>query len=106
MNLCPITPYTLYPQNGDRVLTIDFVTSFHPVYSLNVSRKATRCDAVSGYPHSGDVCSQAVLWMTLYWHQRPGTRAYSKRVFRTNCALRIKTCAPRISSGIYFLSTS
>jgi len=33
-------------------------------------------------------------------------RAYSKRVFRTNCALRIKKCAPRISSGIYFLSTS
>jgi len=34
------------------------------------------------------------------------SRAYSKRVFRTNCALRIKKCAPRISSGIYFLSTS
>jgi len=30
------------------------------------------------------------------------TRAYSKRVLRTNCALRIKKCAPRISSGIYF----
>ena len=25
---------------------------------------------------------------------------------RTDCALRIKKCAPRISSGIYFLSTS
>jgi len=33
-------------------------------------------------------------------------RAYSKRVFRTNCALRIKKCALRISSGISFLSTS
>ena len=33
-------------------------------------------------------------------------RAYSKRVLRTNCALRIKKCAPRISSGIYFSSTS
>ena len=34
-------------------------------------------------------------------------RAYSKRVPRTNCALRIKKCAPRISSGIIlFLSTS
>jgi len=32
--------------------------------------------------------------------------AYSERVFHTNCALRIKKCAPRISSGIYFLSTS
>jgi len=36
----------------------------------------------------------------------PSARAYSKRVLRTNCALRIKKCAPRISSGIYFLSTS
>ena len=34
------------------------------------------------------------------------SRAYSKRVFRTNCALRIKKYAPRNSSGIYFLSTS
>ena len=33
-------------------------------------------------------------------------RARSKRVPHTNCALRIKKCAPRISSGIYFLSTS
>jgi len=33
-------------------------------------------------------------------------KAYSNRVLRTNCALRIKKCAPRISSGIYFLSTS
>ena len=30
------------------------------------------------------------------------SRAYSKRVPRTNCALRIKKCAHRISSGIYF----
>ena len=30
------------------------------------------------------------------------TRAYSKRVPRTNCALRLKKCAPRIPSGIYF----
>jgi len=37
---------------------------------------------------------------------QPRIRAYSKRVPRTNCALRIKKCAPRISSGIYFLSTS
>jgi len=34
------------------------------------------------------------------------SRAYSKRVLRTNCALRIKKCGPRISSGIYFLNTS
>ena len=29
-----------------------------------------------------------------------GGSAYSKRVPRTNCALRIKKCAPQISSGI------
>jgi len=41
-----------------------------------------------------------------HWTMPAGARAYSKRVPRTNCALRIKKCAPRISSGIYFLSTS
>jgi len=35
-----------------------------------------------------------------------GTRAYSKRVPRTNYALRIKKCLPRISSDISFFSTS
>ena len=30
--------------------------------------------------------------------------AYSKCAPRTNCALRIKKCAPRISSGICFLT--
>jgi len=23
----------LYPQNGDRIVAVDFVTSFHPVYN-------------------------------------------------------------------------
>jgi len=32
------------------------------------------------------------------------SRAYSKRVPRTNCALRVKKCAPRIFSGIYFFA--
>ena len=34
------------------------------------------------------------------------SRAYSKRVPRTNCTLRIKKCAPRISSWHLFLSTN
>ena len=30
----PLTHYVvLYPQNGDRIVTIDSVTSLHPVYS-------------------------------------------------------------------------
>ena len=31
----------LYPQNGDRIVTIDSVTSLHPVYSLTNSIKAS-----------------------------------------------------------------
>ena len=46
-----------------------------------------------------------VSTMALVWTVT-NSRAYSKRVRRTNCALRIKKCAPLISSGIYFLSTS
>jgi len=38
-------------------------------------------------------------WMEL---GRWDSSAYSKRVPRTNCALRVKMCVPRISSGIYF----
>jgi len=26
----------LYPQNGDRIVAVDFATSFHPMYSLAV----------------------------------------------------------------------
>jgi len=43
---------------------------------------------------------------TPHFVHRNRSRAYSKRVPRTNCALRMKKCAPRISSGIYFISTS
>jgi len=25
----------LYPQNGDRIAAVDFVTSFHPMYNTN-----------------------------------------------------------------------
>jgi len=54
---------------------------------------------------NSEVTSES-LWSRHDGHFVGITRAYSKRVFRTNCALRIKKCAPRISSGIYFLSTS
>jgi len=39
LNLRPVnsTHYAvLYPQNGDRIVTIDYVTSFHPMYSLQL----------------------------------------------------------------------
>jgi len=47
-----------------------------------------------------------LLFKMLVRYAAGSVRAYSKCVSRTNCALRIKKCAPRISSGIYFLSTS
>jgi len=28
----------LCPQNGDRIVTIDYVTSFHPMYNVNYAR--------------------------------------------------------------------
>jgi len=39
VNLRPLSPYivTLYPQNGDCIVTIDSVTLFHPVYSAGTS---------------------------------------------------------------------
>jgi len=37
--------YLLYPQNGDRIVTNDFVTSFHPVYNDEVL--ATSCSVAS-----------------------------------------------------------
>jgi len=45
---------------------------------------------------------------TIWLKSRPGhtdtrqTRAYSKRVFRTNCALRIKKCDPGIPVAFIF----
>ena len=27
----------LYPQNGDRIAAVDFVTSFHPVYLVSLA---------------------------------------------------------------------
>jgi len=35
VNLRPLTPHfyaKLYPQNGERIVTIDSVTSLHPMY--------------------------------------------------------------------------
>ena len=34
VNLHPLTPHKLYPQNGARIVTLDSVTSFHRMYSL------------------------------------------------------------------------
>jgi len=38
LNLRPLTPHVyytvLYPQNGDRIATIDYVTSLHAMYYI------------------------------------------------------------------------
>ena len=64
---------------------------------LTCARKPTRVSLIYR-THYG--------FLTSMRYTNPRSRAYSKRVPRTNCALRIKKCAPRISSGNYFLSTS
>jgi len=42
LNLDSLLNYTnyfvLYPQNGDRIVNIDYVTSFHPVYCNRLCR--------------------------------------------------------------------
>ena len=39
------TNYTvLYPQNGDRIVTIDYVTSLHPVYRRKPHFNASRAN--------------------------------------------------------------
>ena len=32
-----------YPQNGDRIVTMDYVTSLHPVYKLGCSHGCVEC---------------------------------------------------------------
>jgi len=49
---------TLYPQNGDRIVTIDSVTSFHPMYNLAVDLTAILYFA--GRFHSGKC--KASVW--------------------------------------------
>jgi len=39
--------YILYPQNGDRIVTNDFVTSFHPVYNDEVLATSRRVASIS-----------------------------------------------------------
>jgi len=68
---------------------------------LGLCWRPADCDVLAAAPRS-----LAVRGVHTAPRNQQRTRAYSKRVFRTNCALRIKMCAPRISSGIYFLSTS
>jgi len=72
-----------------------------------VSHTVDDCHTVSA---AVSVQSRAVKQVSLQCDfegvDRPEGSAYSERVPRTNCALRIKKCASRIFSGIYFLSTS
>ena len=43
----------LYPQNGDRIVTIDSVTSLHPIYLLHTSKPvlSAQCDAHTQITH-------------------------------------------------------
>jgi len=64
------------------------------------------CWCTQGTKYYAVVLTSSCSIFVSFWPEYMTCRAYSKRVSRTNCAFRIKKCAPRISSGIYFLSTS
>jgi len=75
---------------------------------LCIRWKCFACDALQ-YVLRLMICFHLIFFVVVFAafsRVKHTDRAYSKRVPRTNCALRIKKCAPRISSGIYFLSTS
>jgi len=100
--------------------SVDLVLSSHIVHLilararvLAMARCLSVCLCPSVRPSQVGVLSKRMdgqscflAWSLLSTYPVVCFRAYSKRVSRTNCALRIKKCAPRISSGIYFLSTS
>ena len=71
-------------------------------------QRLMNCATLRAMNYSAKLFDCRTMYCTYCHHHPPphNASAYSKRVPRTNCALRIKKCAPRISSGIYFSSTS
>ena len=94
----------LPPKNSGQctllVMPRTLVTRTECLPNVVVASIAARSSTMGGQPHA--LASNTPGMPGIH----PPISAYSKRVPRTNCALRIKKCAPRISSGIYFLSTS
>jgi len=80
----------LYPQNGDRTVTIDFVTSLHPVYNARIVRRRAESEAprnrykigahfgATGQIRLNEPCAAAMqrfarlLWpLTCWYHYAP-----------------------------------
>ena len=43
----------LYPQNGDRTVTIDSVTSSYPMYRLRIICRGSQCNLITGNNRNG-----------------------------------------------------
>jgi len=51
----------LYPQNGDRIVTIDSVTSLHPMYTRSSSKRDNRRDVATGAAPGESRCVYALF---------------------------------------------
>jgi len=59
----------LYPQNGDRIVTIDSVTSLHPVYSegrLEWVRRRHLADTIERVVHGGYAALRPITLTTCF----------------------------------------
>ena len=90
----------LYPQNGDRILTIDSVTTLHPVYSPRFGiayqfRPTTHARQYAGHPGAffdsiGRNCiEERYLQLTVqHFNRAPLSAIYVNENENVNCAKR------------------
>ena len=90
----------LYPQNGDRIVTIDSVTSFHPMYSTY-----ERCAATFPYllqDHDKAMSVEDGLMLAYY------CQVYDSRHLQADCqepGSAPESCARQSSKGYLYLPT-
>jgi len=63
----------LYPQNGDRIVAVYFVTSFHPVYSEFNTNISIYCSALTllvgrqeGHPACKKLSGGVLAWLSVW----------------------------------------
>jgi len=98
----------LYPQNGDRIVTIDSVTSFHPVYIKTGGIWVAGAPCTGGLVASGSWCvgglvvmcvgrwcgflSWSVWWLILTTLQHSPLPAWTRSVSMSVCLLSLCVC--------------